>query len=498
MDKIFFLIDTNIFIQLEDNEILKDAFTKFHSLCNENFAVICIHPLTIEDLQNDNNPQRKEKVLSKIKKYRILERPPIAEEHSLKNLFGLIKSTNDKIDCQLLYALQRHTVSFLITEDIGIHQRAKNASIRNKVLTINQANNTLERLFPKQIEISLPKIETEFLYSINSDDKIFDNLREDYIDFQKWFEKCSEEQVKAWTIKNSSNELESICIYKEAKEDDYINYNLPQKSLKLATFKVAESHRGKKLGELMLKQAFFYSVTNQFKSCWMTVFPKHKILIDLIKDFGFDEIAETDLKDKGTKETELVFQKYFTKPGAPQIKGLDYHIKYFPFYDDSSHIKKYIIPIQERYYHILFPEKNLQMSLPIEPIEEDEIPGNTIKKVYLCHAPIKQLKCNDLVFFYVSTPVQAITSIGIIESVFRSNELLEVVSLIGKRSVYSFEEIKKMTNQRVLVIEFRFIKHFKQKIKLSNLIEQKIIQGAPQSIQNFNNYEKFKSNYSDM
>ena len=353
---------------------------------------------------------------------------------------------------------------------------------------------TLERLFPEHIDISFPKIENQYLYNLDSNDKIFNDLRYDYTDFQKWFEKSSEEQVKAWTTKNLTNELESICIYKEANSDDYAKYNLPQKSLKLATFKVAASHRGKKLGELMLKQAFFYSVKNQFKSCWMTVFPKHNVLINFIKDFGFVEIAKTDLKDKKTKESELVFQKTFVKPDAPQLSGLDYHIKYFPFYDDLSHIEKYIIPIQEKYYHILFPEKKKQMSL----LEEDEIPGNTIKKVYLCHAPIKQLKRNDLIFFYVSAPVQAITSIGIIESVFRSNELLKVVSHIGKRSVYSFEEIKKMTKQKVLVIEFRFIKHIKQKIKLSNLKEQKIILGAPQSIQNFKNYEEFKSNNFDM
>ena len=358
MDKIFFLIDTNILIQLEDDQIVEKAFTKFHNLCNENSAVICIHPLSEEEIKKDKDKKRKEKILSKISKYKILEDPPIADETTINNLFGTTKSSNDKIDCQLLYALQKHSVHFLVTEDRGIHQRAKKASLKENILIVNQANNMLGRLFPKEIDVSLPNIQYQHLYKINDGDIIFNSLKKDYTDFQSWLEKCSKAQIKAWVVKSlNSNKLEAICIYKKAKEEDYASYNLPRKSLKLATFKVDESHRGKKLGELMLKQAFLYSVKNEFKSCWMTVFPKHKVLIDFIKDFGFNKIGKTTLKDLKTKEQELVFQKTFVKPDRPQLKGLHYHIRYYPFYDDKKNIGKYIIPIQEKYYEILFPEK---------------------------------------------------------------------------------------------------------------------------------------------
>ena len=288
----------------------------------------------------------------------------------------------------------------------------------------------------------------------------------------------------------NSNTLEAICIYKESNEEDYKNYSLPRKSLKLATFKVEESHRGKKLGELLLKQAFLYCVKNDFKSCWMTIFPKHKVLIDFIKDFGFCEIRKTNGVDKKTNIKELVFQKTFIKPFRSQLTGLKYHIKYSPFYDDNNDIGKHIIPIQKKYYHILFPEQNPQ--IPFE-ITENDLPGNIIKKIYLCHATTKQLKCNDLVFFYVSTPVQAITSIGIIESIFRSNELFRVILHIGKRSVYSFSEIKSMTEQEVLVIEFRFIKHLNKDITLETLKEKNIIKAPPQSVQNLKNYKGLKN-----
>ena len=495
MDKMFFLIDTNIFIQLEDNQVVKESFAKFHKLCSENFSVICIHKLSKEEIEKDNDQKRKDNSLSKIEKYKLLEQPPLGTKEELEAFFGEIRGRNDEIDCQLLFALQKDAVHFLVTEDTGIHKRAKMTGLRNKVLTVSQANNMLERLFPKPKEVSLPKITKSHVYCINRDDKIFDSLKYEYPDFEDWIRKCSKEHVKAWIVKNSKNDkLESICIYKESKKEDYFSYNLSKKSLKLATFKVDEFYRGKKLGELMLKQAFLYAMKNNYKSCWMTVFPKHEILIDFIKDFGFIEIGKTKLRDKETNKRELVFQKKFIRPRQSSSKGLNFHIKYSPFYDDGRSIGKYIIPIKKRYHEILFPEYETlfpaeQLSFP--GMKMVGIPGNTIKKVYLCHSSMKKIEQNDLLFFYVSKPIQEIRSIGIVESVFRSNDLNKVISHIGKRSVYSFSEIKEMTQKKMLVIEFRFIKHL-ELISFETLKKEGILLGPPQSIMELKNYCQIK------
>ena len=489
MDKTFFLIDTNVFIQLEDNQVVKESFNKFHRLCNENPVSIYIHPVSKKDIEKDKNQKRRREILSKIDKYTLLKDPPSADKKKLKELFGEIKKTNDQIDCQLLYALYRDSVHFLVTEDLDIHQRAKKQNIKNQVLTVNQANYMLKRLFLKPTDVTLPKIKTEHIYNINQKDDIFNSLRDDYPKFQEWWKKCSKEHVQSWVVLHPSRKcLESICIYKETKPEDYNDYKkLPKKALKLATFKVSELYRGQKLGELMLKQAFLYCLTNNFQSCWMTVFPKYKVLIDFIQDFGFINIEKT-------KEKELVFMKSFVKPENYPLSGLEFHIKHFPFYDDRKNIGKYIIPIQEKYYNILFPEKKQKM--PFHQMSfygmDQDIPGNTIKKMYLCHAPTQQLKPNDLLFFYVSSPIQRLSSIGIVESTFRSDDLHKVVSYVGKRSVYSFSEIKKMTEKNVLVIAFRFIKHLNTELGLQQLKTKKIINGPPQSIQQIKRYDQLK------
>ena len=195
-----------------------------------------------------------------------------------------------------------------------------------------------------------------------------------------------------------------------------------------------------------------------------------------------------------------MFRKNFIKPKNSDLYGLDFHIKYSPFYDDRKNIKKYIIPIKEKYhkmlfpeYEVLFPPKEVQLSFFQMSLMKNEIPGNTIKKVYLCHSPIKQLQPSDLLFFYVSAPVQEIRSIGIIDFVLRSDDLKKVISHIGKRSVYQFSEIKEMTENQVLIIAFRFIKHIKQKVIDLNTLKQKnILSAPPQSIVSVNDYSQLK------
>ena len=235
-----FLIDTNIFIQIEDQRIINDSFTRFCRLCNESSSRIFIHPLLKQEIEKDKNIERKQTILSKIDRYSKLDDPPLANDKEIFDLFGAINKENDKIDCQILYALYKNAFSFLITEDIGIHKKAKKISLKQKVLTINQANNMLERLFPKN-DFSFPSIQNLYLYNIDVEDSIFDDLKRDYKGFQEWFKKCSEKHEEAWVVKSfNSDKLEALCIYKEAKEEDYIKHNLPKKSLKLATFKVDE------------------------------------------------------------------------------------------------------------------------------------------------------------------------------------------------------------------------------------------------------------------
>lgn len=74
--------------------------------------------------------------------------------------------------------------------------------------------------------------------------------------------------------------------------------------LKLCSFKVSEAHAGRRYGELLLKPIFAFAETNGFDWIYVTVFPKHERLVNLLEDFGF-----TALNDASTRRGELVMAK---------------------------------------------------------------------------------------------------------------------------------------------------------------------------------------------
>ena len=64
--------------------------------------------------------------------------PPKAD---LEAKFGAMPKPNDEVDVALLHALDINAVDFLVTQDLGIHTRARRASLAlgNPVLTVSDA-----------------------------------------------------------------------------------------------------------------------------------------------------------------------------------------------------------------------------------------------------------------------------------------------------------------------------------------------------------------------
>lgn len=182
------------------------------------------------------------------------------------------------------------------------------------------------------------------------------------------------------------------------------------------------------------------------------------------------------------KGEELVFFKPMNPPkDLLPMNPLDFHIRYSPHYYDDENIKKFVIPIQNKFHDSLFPEMAQQLSLGGISLTS-VIPGNTIRKVYLSHANIKDLPPGSLIFFYRSSPAQHITTIGIVESADRLTDVESLAAAIGKRSVYSNEEVKMMIGKEVLVINFRLACHREAGVHFSALSKAGILNGPPQTI----------------
>ena len=135
------LIDTNVFIGLEDEREVSPEFATLQQLCAQHGVRIFIHERAADDIRRDRNAKRRAISLSKIRKFEQLKRVSEPSKADLEAKFGAMPKPNDEVDVALLHALDINAVDFLVTQDLGIHTRARRASLAlgNPVLTVSDA-----------------------------------------------------------------------------------------------------------------------------------------------------------------------------------------------------------------------------------------------------------------------------------------------------------------------------------------------------------------------
>lgn len=169
------------------------------------------------------------------------------------------------------------------------------------------------------------------------------------------------------------------------------------------------------------------------------------------------------------------------------MQSLEIARKYYPCFKDSESVNKFVIPIRPEYHDILFPEyKRRQMKLT--DYFEINIPGNAIKKsISIIKILFKVGTRGHNSFFYRSHDQRAITSLGIIDQEpTRTSNLDELKRIVGKRSVYSKEELKEWAEKSVFIIRFKHHLYLPNPLNLKYLIENGILKGVPQSITEIN------------
>jgi GNAT superfamily N-acetyltransferase len=189
--------------------------------------------------------------------------------------------------------VQFHWFNGLVTEDRGIHARAAARGLRDRVYTIQTAEDWLRRLHEPRLVV-LPNIQDVPLHSLTPllSSTFFDSLRVGYEGFDDWFRSKARDNRKAWIYRDQDASLAAICVY-AMQPNEVINdggERLPNTSLKLCTFKVGETVRGRKIGELFLKAAFRYATQNLCENIFIHAnAERHDFLIRMLTDFGFKE-----------------------------------------------------------------------------------------------------------------------------------------------------------------------------------------------------------------
>jgi len=486
------LIDTNVFIYREDDRIISQNVSDLFGLLHEIPVELFIHPASLADIQRDKDVHRRDVMLSKIGMYKQLPHPPSAvTDADFIRIIGSPASPQDIVDNEILYSVARGAIDFLLTEDVGIHRKAFAAGIGDRVLHIDEAIQFFRQFVHKKERIaSPPGLKEDFMYSLDLNDPIFDSLKRDYLEFEEWFRKKSREHRKCYVSYRTDGSIGSLLIYKFEDEQIDITPPLPpKKRLKIATLKV--THLGNKIGELLLKISFDLAISEGCDEIFLTHFTEENDrLVELITEFGF---AKAGVNPRGE---EIYVKKLMPEPsdlaGLPPIEIFK---RFYPSFYDGVSVKKWIIPIQPEFHTRLFTDYGVRQTMLFEHAGEFVIEGNTIKKAYLSHSRIRQLKTGDIVLFYRSKDDQALTSLGVIEEVRTGlTKTDEIILAVGKRTVYTHDEIE-ASPKPLTVILFRHHFHMKNPVKLATLLESGIFNGPPQSIMQMNdeNYYVIKT-----
>lgn len=483
------LIDTNIIIYREDlKKVPNDVQELLHTLNKTNHKVV-IHPLSLEEIKKDKNTERREIVLSKLKTYNTIESPPAPKKDlDFITTVGWKENIHDVVDNHLLYCVYRDVVDFLITEDEIIHKKALRVGVSDRVFRVSEALRYFKREIVEGI-LHPPLLKHIPVYNLDLDDSIFDSLKEEYNGFNLWWKKISREGRKAWVHYVNDNKIGAILILKEENESIDSSPPLPKKRrLKICTLIVDPVDRGYKIGELFIKISVQTAIQKGIDEIYLTHFTKHNdFLVALIEEYGFHMVAK--------KNGEDIFVKQLFPESYNDFLPEKVYREFYPSFYDGSKVNKFIIPIKPIWHNRLFTEYNPRQQTLWEALGEFIVEGNTIKKAYLCYSKIRGMKEGDILLFYRSWDIKGITSLGIVERVYENvTDPDEIISYVGKRSVYSRQEIENIAKKPTKIILFWWVMHFKEPLRYNQLLNSGILKGPPRTITKIshNQYLKIK------
>ena len=462
---------------------LVESLASFVRMARDNGHQLIYHPASEEDIARDRDQARRQRTLSRLRQFSPLEETVSCPWNTVTT------SENDAVDNRILYAISLDAADILLTEDRGIHNKAVGHALADRVLTIQAGEDLLRRLHLR-IAVKLPNIEDVPLYSLTPllGSEFFDSLRSSYPLFDDWFRRKARGNERAWVAFNGeTREIGGLCVYVRQENERLTEEGLviPGTALKLATFKVGASFRGRKIGELFLKAAFRYATANQIERIFIHGDKEqHYFLFQMLVDFGFYE-AGTHPGSEGRDAVHL--KDHPVNPPSVDLPPFDFNRRYFPHFRHDSLVSKYIVPIKPEYHEMLFPDyAPIQQRLSFENATESV--GNAIKLAYLCYAQTASIRPGDVVMFYRSGDERTLASLAIVENYEQLDSADAIARRVKRRTVYSLSEIVEMVESKsVEVMLFRLVRHATIPLSCRDLIQRFILKGPPQSITKLSN-----------
>lgn len=465
------LIDTNIVVAIEgdsDSRHVNNAqASEVYRLIHEAGGQVCIIANQFDDFSRISDKQLLERRRRQLAKYPSLERltVPVAWFKDAGYREHTLPKSNDGVDAALLLALGRNAASWLITEDRGLHTHSRRIGLQERVMTLADGLGALEALRGHMpAHYSVEEVEP---HTIDPTQPFFRSLEADYPRFRGWWEEKVVRQHRTCLLIGSPLNVHGLAVLDPQTAEVS---GLPAHTLKICTFKIDEDQQGRKLGETLVDAVITYARRNDYDGCFIETAEKQEGLLAMLREFGFFRAGDKP------DSTDQVLAKILNPEvdAAPPPDPLAYNRRYGP--GRRLVERAFIVPIIPAYHGMLFPAAETQPSL------FDSTYGNAVRKVYICHSPMKILQPGDTLFFLRTHDHQAVHAIGVVEEVLRTNELKELLRFSGARTVYTVDELAGMCVKGVLAIKFRLDQVLNHPVTRQELRMLQVFGNSPQSI----------------
>lgn len=461
------LLDTNIIIHREASKVVNQDIGQLYNWIDKLHYDKFIHPLTISEISKHADKELVKTMMIKLSSYNEIKIPaPINKDVQI--LLNLDINENDKNDTLLLNEIVNNRTDILISEDNKIHKKAEILNISEKVYRISNFLDEVLSEYPALIDYKVLSVQKKYFGEIDLSDEFFDTFREDYIDFDKWFNSKASDEAYVCIYNNKVRGF--LYLKSEYENENYNNINptfLPKRRLKIGSFKI--TLYGFKLGERFLKIIFDNALKQNVDEIYATIFDnktERLSLINLLESFGFYLF--------GNKSTSSGKEKVYIRDFSKKMENSNPRLTY-PYF--SLQKKIFFVPIYEEYHTELFPDSILRTESP-SAFLDNEPHRNAISKVYISHAYERQIKKGDILLFYRTGGYYkgVVTTIGIVESIKDNikNEKEYIKYCLGKTVLSNIKLLEfwnRFPDYKPFVINFLYCYSLPKRPNLKSLID---------------------------
>lgn len=302
---------------------------------------------------------------------------------------------------------------------------------------------------------------------INLDDPFFDSLKADYpgtqnsTEFCTWFKKKASMNSKALIYESESGVGAFVYIKKENEKIELTDAPdlLACERVKLGTIKISDLHRGQRIGEGAIGLALWKWQRSKINDIYVTVFPKHTTLVNLLEKFGFHVIG-----------TNLNGENVYIK--SRQAISYDNPYVSFPFVNPHFKEAGYLI-FEDTYHDTMFPYSELKN---VTQTRIEMSVANGLSKIYVSAASQIKYRIGEPVLIYRKFSgltgkmyKSCLTSFGMITDIFqvkKQGRILipfeELINRIGNKSVFNQNELRSKFDHdnNVIVYELLYYAYF--------------------------------------